>query len=55
MVEGERGEGLPVHVYPVNDYEPHVLAAWSCWCKPISDPESPEVVVHRSMVEEPHA
>ncbi len=38
------------HVYPMDDYRPHVLdVGGCCWCRPEFDAHRPVILVHNAM------
>ena len=38
-----------IHIAPNDDLKPHVLHAFTCWCKPTPYVEDESMVVHNSM------
>ena len=37
-----------VHVLPLGDYREHEESEW-CWCRPVRDDESPDIVIHNAL------
>lgn len=46
-------DGADIHVYPLDDIQPHNTETRHCWCAPVTNNDEPSVIVHNRAKDNP--